>query len=287
MVLKVLIAGGNGQLGRELNKLLDRKYRVMSCTSDEMDILNKNQLNKRIKAYKPDWIINCAAYNNVDEAEIDRSRAELINELGPRNLAEVANEHRCALLHFSSDYVFDGRTDKPYIETDPTNPINHYGRTKVEGEKRIMECHDDYLIIRTSWLYGGSGRSFVNAVLARAKQGSLLQVVDDQIGNPTCTLDLALQVELAMRVKLSGLYHCSGLGYCSRFDFAEKILSLAGISADVKAIKTSDTIHNAERPLFSALDSQLIEQSLGRRMLSWEDSLEAYMKKEINNGPSL
>ena len=288
--MRLFITGARGQLALQLRSIIERgrseigeidpiyKEAVIKYTShDELDITDLKSVLKFVDEYKPDIIINCAAYTNVDKCESDIDTAFKVNAVGPRNLAIAAQKVGAKLLHVSTDYVFNGIGDIPFREYDIPQPINVYGKTKLLGEQYVREFCDKYFIVRTAWLYGKYGKNFVYTILKAAKEKGYLEVVNDQRGNPTNAEDLAHHILKLVLTEEYGIYHCTGKGECSWYDFACKIVEYAGISCTVVPI-TSDKINRpAKRPFYSSLDNMMLRCTIGDEMRNWEDALKAFI----------
>lgn len=289
--MKILITGAKGQLGTQISNILknmnselgaiDIRYKeaeVAGVDIDELDIANLSETRKYISNIKPDIIINCAAYTNVDGCESNEDLAFKANAIGPRNLAIISEEIGAKLIHVSTDYVFSGDGVKPYREYDLPNPKSVYGNTKYLGEEYVREFCSRYFIVRTAWLYGYYGNNFVKTIIKAAKEKGKLEVVNDQRGNPTNAEDLAYHLLKLALTEEYGIYHCTGTGECSWYDFACKIVEYAGIDCTVNPT-TSDKINRAaKRPSFSSLDNMMLRCTVGDEMRQWEDALKVYMQ---------
>lgn len=288
--MKLLITGAKGQLGMQIHSILDKgkselgeiddlyiNAEIRYVSHDELDITNLKDVNGYIAKYKPDVIINCAAYTNVDKCESDTDNAFKVNAIGPRNLAMAAQKISAKLLHVSTDYVFNGIGNKPFKEYDIPQPISVYGKTKLMGEQYIRENCNKYFIVRTAWLYGKYGKNFVYTIMNAAKEKGHLEVVNDQRGNPTYAEDLAYHILKLILTDEYGIYHCIGNGECSWYDFACKIIEYAGIKCTIEPI-TSDKIKRAaKRPSYSSLDNMMLRCTIGDEMRNWEDALKAFI----------
>ncbi|TCO60254.1 dTDP-4-dehydrorhamnose reductase [Caldanaerobacter subterraneus] len=295
--MKILITGARGQLALQLRSIIEKgrseigeidpiyKEAVIKYTShDELDITDLTSVLRFVDEYRPDIIINCAAYTNVDKCESDIDTAFKVNAIGPRNLAIAAQRVGAKLLHVSTDYVFNGTGDIPFREYDIPQPINVYGKTKFLGEQYVREFCDRYFIVRTAWLYGKYGKNFVYTILKAAKEKEYLEVVNDQKGNPTNAEDLAHHILKLVLTEEYGIYHCTGKGKCSWYDFACKIVEYAGINCTVVPI-TSDKINRpAKRPFYSSLDNMMLRCTIGDEMRNWEDALKAFIDDFKNTG---
>ncbi|MDR9853306.1 dTDP-4-dehydrorhamnose reductase [Paenibacillus sp. VCA1] len=277
--MKILVAGSEGQLGRLVVEELMSENEVVGLNSRQLDITNRDHIQKVVHELRPEIIINCAAYNDVDNAEKYPDLAMMVNEIGPRNIAEISNEYGITMVHISTDFVFDGNTRVPYHETSPTNPINVYGRTKLNGERFVQLICERYIILRTSWLYGSSKKNFFNSIVNLARTHKQINVVNDQVGNPTYLPDLVSHIRILLKKQLFGLFHCSGNGYCSKYDFAKSILKQLGIQTKVNSISSQEFNSLAKRPGFSALSNHFLESNVEARMPNWEESLEKYVKR--------
>jgi|SRR5690554_2657556 len=279
MKTNVLITGSNGQLGKSLSALIEaninESINFTLTTRGSLDITNKVQVDAYFQSHTFQYCINCAAYTAVDKAEEAQEQAYLINATGVKNLAEACEKSGVILIHISTDFVFDGEKTEPYKETDRPNPINVYGVSKLQGEMYIQALLNEYFIIRTSWLYSEYGNNFVKTMLRLGAEKSELQVVNDQIGSPTYTKDLA---EVILKIIISkhkqfGVYHYSNEGVASWYDFANTIFEFTQIKIDLIPIPTEAYQTPAIRPRFSVLDTTKIEAVLGISISNWKDSL--------------
>ncbi|MDX3895149.1 dTDP-4-dehydrorhamnose reductase [Pusillimonas sp.] len=253
MNLKILITGAQGQLGRTLQQLSPPHWAVTALGSGQLDITDAKAVREQVKALRPDLVINAAAYNAVDRAEQERERAFAVNAQGPLSLARAANEAGARLVHVSTDYVFDGRSDRPYGEQAAPNPLNAYGESKLQGEQRVLREQPQALVVRTAWVYSALGRNFVVAMLRAAGQGLPVRVVDDQTGAPTFAGDLAeaiiglaglFNAEEGVRPE-GGIYHYSGATALTRYDFARAIFEAAD-RIRAGALAAADRRHAAD-----------------------------------------
>jgi dTDP-4-dehydrorhamnose reductase len=289
--MKILITGAKGQLGTQIIKMLESRNselgtidvsynnaEIIGVDVDVLDITNIAAVRAYTKELKPDVIINCAAYTNVDACETNIDLAFKINAIGPRNLAIASEEIGAKLIHISTDYVFSGVGTVPYREYDLTNPQSVYGTTKNAGEEFVKQFSSKYFIVRTAWLYGYYGNNFVKTIMKAAKEKGVLDVVDDQRGNPTNAEDLAYHLLKLALTEEYGVYHCTGTGECSWYDFACKIVEYANIDCTVNPT-TSDKINRAaKRPTFSSLDNMMLRCTVGDEMREWEKALEVFVK---------
>ncbi len=285
---KILIIGKNGQVGWELQRNCAPLGEVVAVDYPEIDLGNVAQVRALVRETKPAIILNPAAYTNVDKAESEPEVARAINAIGPGVLAEEAKAIRAPLVHYSTDYVFDGTKNSPYVEDDPTNPLNVYGQTKLEGEQAVAAAGGAYITLRTSWVYSIRQGGFVTKVLQWARQQEVMRVVDDQISSPTSARMLAEVTALILAQgrddvygylqEKGGLYHCVGGGSCSRYDWAKAILELAPrkeeqVVKELLPAKSSDFPVPAARPMVSVLDFGKLAQ-IGIYPANWMRSLE-------------
>lgn len=276
--MKILLTGRNGQVGWELQKTLAPLGEVTALGRAELDLLDAARIGEALRAANPDVIVNAAAYTAVDKAESERDLAFAVNAVAPGVLAEEAKRSGALLVHYSTDYVFDGSKGSPYTETDPTCPINAYGQSKLAGEMAIRSSGCRFLILRTSWVYAERGQNFLLAILRKARSARELRVVADQIGAPTSAGLVARATAVAMArtveaPELSGLYHVTAKGETSWHGFAQAIVSAAGIDVDVIPIQSSEYPSAARRPAYSVLDSTRFAQVFGFDLPGWSADL--------------
>ena len=254
--MKVLVTGSNGMLGQDLCPVLeDEGYEVIETTRNSMDITDLERVERVINTHAPELVIHTAAYTDVEKAEVEREEAHSVNVAGTRNIVQVCKKQDIPLVYISSDYVFDGEKDSPYKPEDRPNPVNYYGQTKLDGEEAVKEL-SKYYIIRTSWLYGHHGNNFVTKLLLQDFSKEI-KIVDDQIGSPTWTVDLATGiVNIIGKGEKYGIYHVCNSGAVSRFEFAEEIFAVFDLKANIVPCKTSDIQSNVKRPKYSVLDNQ-------------------------------
>ena len=274
--MKILITGANGQLGHELQPVLHDQQLTLANVPD-FD-LTKPGVEAYILAARPDVVIHAAAYTDVDGAEREPERAMAVNAEGTERVAKATAEAGARLLYLSTDYVFDGRQGVPYRETDEPHPVNAYGRSKLEGERRALTYCPDTLIIRTAWLYGVHGKNFVKTIMRLALEQMELRVVSDQRGSPTHAGDLALAIKKILRLKLKGIVHATGGGDCTWHEFAGEIVSLMGVSAKVQPISTEEAKRAARRPLYAVLASHVLANA-GVSLPHWKDALNRFMNQ--------
>jgi len=277
--LKILVLGAKGMLGCDLHRHFEAVHEVTALDSSSCDITSPEECRRVIRDLSPDVVVNAAAYTNVDGCETDRERCFLVNAEGVKNIALACRGRGALIVHFSTDYVFDGTGRTPYREDDATNPINAYGASKLQGERFLAEYADRWLLLRTSWLYGAHGKNFVAAILAKAATADHLEVVSDQIGSPTFAGDLAWAAGVLIGKKKTGVYHLANDGRCSWHEFACKILEFAGKSdISVKPIHSEELKRAAARPAWSVLSTDKFRRETGREMRRWEAALKDYLE---------
>jgi dTDP-4-dehydrorhamnose reductase len=276
--MKVLITGAEGQLGRKLNEVLSStNFEIISLSKSELDITQKEQVYSLINTTKPDWVINTAAYTNVESAESEPEKAHSINASGPENLALSAVRNNARLIQISTDYVFDGKSKNPYEENHKKNPKSIYGTSKSIGEDKVIAAMDsNYYIIRTSWLYSEYKSNFAKFMVSRAINGlDTVEVVNDQFGQPTYAGDLALQLLRVIRnMPEFGIYHGTNSGRCSWHEYAREIFTLAGEDPNrVQEISSLKLQRKAQRPENSSLSHSQWSRSGLKEMRNWKDAL--------------
>ena len=290
--MKIVLFGKNGQLGWELERSLPLLGTVISVDREELDLCDLHAVQQALQELKPDLVINASAYTDVDRAERESELTIKVNALAPGVMAETARKLGAVLVHYSTDYVFDGKKSSPYTENDATNPLNVYGKSKLMGEEHIQQAGGAYLILRTSWVYSLRGNSFVNKVLGWARKNSTLKIVEDQVSSPTwarmlaevtCLLLAQHRTELLDEIReRRGIYHLAGSGHTSRYEWAKQILVNDPHRADhtvqtIEPARTEEFPTPATRPLFSALDCTHFEQTFGLRLPPWDRTLELAM----------
>ena len=252
---KILVTGSKGMLGQDLcPTLADNGYETIETDKNNLDITNFDMAEKIISKEKPNYLIHCAAYTDVDKAEEDIESARVINAKGTENLAKICAKYDIPIMYISTDYVFDGEKNSPYKPNDIPNPINNYGLTKFEGEKAIKNHCKKYFIIRTSWLYGFHGKNFVETMIS-LKDNRELKVVDDQIGCPTWTIELCDGIIKIIEEENYGIFHVCGSGEVSRFGFAKEIFKQMKINTNLIPVKSIEYPTPAKRPKYSVLDN--------------------------------
>lgn len=289
--MKILITGSKGQLGNELKDIINKGYseigKVSECINnsqvfdfdvDKLDITDLKSVKNVLNTIKPDVVINCAAATNVDGCESDEDFAFKVNSLGPRNLAIVCEEIGARLVQVSTDYVFSGVGEKPLTEYDLTAPYSVYGKTKLLGENYVREFCSKYYIVRTAWLYGYVGHNFVYTMRRLGKEKDSINVVNDQIGNPTHANDLAYHILKLIETDEYGVYHCTGKGECSWYDFAKMIIELSGEECIVNPCTSEEYKTPAKRPEYSSLDNMMLRNTVGDEMRNWQDAIKSFIE---------
>ena len=278
--MKVLVTGSRGQLGQEIvNQCTIRGIECTAAGSKTLDITDQKSVNLMVKTHNPDIIINCAAYNAVDRAEEEWRKAFSVNGLGVKNLALAADEYGSVLVHYSTDYVFDGNNNRPYTVADTPHPISRYGESKLFGETLVRDLCDHYFLIRVSWLFGKGNTNFVSKVLDWSREKTEIAVVDDQISSPTYTIDLAKASLDLVGTHSFGLYHITNAGACPRYDWARYILEKAGWTGKLLNVTSSAFKTPAQRPAFSVLDNFGTYETLGYNLPSWQDATSRYLRE--------
>jgi dTDP-4-dehydrorhamnose reductase len=281
MVERILITGAEGMLGKELIvRLLNEGYEVIATDLDDLDITDPAASKRYVRESGADIIINSAAYTLVDKAEDEPKKAMAVNGSGPGYLAEAANQTDAFLVHYSTDYIFDGAKKSPYDENDEPSPLSSYGRSKLEGEKRILAAQTRYLIIRTEWLFGNYGNNFVRSIRNAASRLPRIEVVNDQYGSPTYAVDLAEATVILLRAKSEGIVNFTNSGTTTWFDFAKLILKELSLGTEVQPITSDQLNRPASRPLNSRLDLAKYIGISGTQPPHFEDALRRYLKSE-------
>jgi dTDP-4-dehydrorhamnose reductase len=275
---RVTILGGKGMLGTDLAESCQQQgFHVHVLDLPEFDITNAQQLGRAVDTAQA--IVNCAAYTNVDGAESEPELAYRINAEALGRLGALAKQANLWVLHISTDFVFDGKLDRPYVETDEPHPISEYGRTKLDGERLLIESGCAHCIMRVEWTYGRHGQNFVTKLIPRAQTGQTLKVVDDQVGSPTATTEVAKVICKLLRLKPSGLFHFASAGYVSRYEMAKFIFETLSTDVEVVPCKTSDYVTPAARPLNSRFDCGKIKALLGESIEPWQGPLEEFLRQ--------
>ena len=273
--MRITVLGASGLLGQALvPKLKDEQLTALS--SKDANLRDASQIQRALRAARPDWIILCAAYTDVDGCESNRDLAFAVNRDGALNVARTARDAGSRLVFLSSDYVFDGRKQSPYEAGDARNPISVYGETKAQVEERLLDIMPEVVIVRTSWLFGVGGKCFPATILKLAATRPELSVVNDQRGSPTLTDDLASALVLLCKKNARGIVHVTNSGDCTWYEFAEEIVKQSGLTTKVKPISTAEFPRPARRPAYSVL-SPATRISYGIEMPAWQDALRRYL----------
>jgi dTDP-4-dehydrorhamnose reductase len=282
--MKAAIIGANGQLGVDLCVAFARNdHGVVQINHSEVDIRDMKNLRAVLGSQKPDLIVNTAAMHNVDACERDPLSAYEVNGIGARNLALICQERDIPLMHVSTDYVFDGTKNAPYVEDDQPMPLNVYGNTKLSGEYFIRSIAPRHYIVRVSGLYGlnpcraKAGRNFVSLMLDLAREGRDIRVVDDEILSPTYTMEVAEQMVKIAESSLYGLYHATSEGFCSWYEFAQEIFRLAGLQPRLERAAPGEFVNKVPRPKYSVLENARLKQNMIHMMGHWRQGLESYL----------
>ena len=286
--LKILVTGVKGQLGYDCVKVMKENgyENVLGIDREELDITNEEAVKKFIGEYKPDVVMHNAAWTAVDKAEQMKEQVYAVNALGPKYIAEACCKVGAKIFYISTDYVFDGRGDKPFEVDDPKNGLSVYGTTKSQGEEFVKKATNKYFIIRTSWVFGINGNNFVKTMLKLAQIKTEINVVCDQIGSPTYTYDLAKLMCSMMETEKYGIYHATNEGFCSWYEFTKYIFEVARITnVIINPITTEEYLKlapsQAKRPLNSRLSKKSLDENEIKRLPEWEDSVFEYIKKEL------
>ncbi|MCB9890283.1 MAG: dTDP-4-dehydrorhamnose reductase [Planctomycetes bacterium] len=286
--MRVFVTGAGGQVGRALlDACAVRGFEAVGKGRSALDVTDANAVRSAIEQVRPDWVFHCAAATKVDRCESETAWARALNADAPGFVAEACASVGAGLVHYSTDFVFDGMKGQPYVETDAVAPLSVYGQTKLEGE-RVVERHglDRWFVLRTQWVYGPQGRCFPAAILAKARAGEPLRVVDDQTGAPTTSLDLAdasldLVDACARGRAVSGCYHAAATGETTWYEFAREVLDRAGFEAtEIAPISSAELALPARRPAHSTLDCGKLATVLGRSMPTWQVGLERWFRAE-------
>ncbi len=278
--MKYLITGKNGQLARTFIRKFERQSIDFAAPDEsEFDITDPKLVATVIASRKPDVIINCAAYNLVDKAEQDKDAAFAVNATGPKNLAQAAAKQNAILVHFGSDYVFDGLKESGlYEESDPVHPLNEYGRSKLAGELHVLEARDRCLVLRLSWVFGPGKQNFIHKLTEWAKNSEYLKIACDEFSVPTCT-DTVVDVTLkALEQGLTGHYHLTNSGFCSRYEWAKLVLRTIGVDKFIRPVTMDSFNLPAQRPKFSALSNGKLSDALGIEIPAWEDAVKSFLR---------
>jgi dTDP-4-dehydrorhamnose reductase len=281
--MKVLVFGAQGMLGKDLVPALTMKHQVFARDIEDLSITDRSRVQKEIEALRPQVVVNAAAYTDVDGCEARQELALAVNAEGVKNIALACSAIDAQMIHFSTDYVFDGSSPVPYREEDFPKPLNVYGHSKLQGEHYLQDILKNHLIIRTQWLYGKHGKNFVDTILKLAEQQKELRIVNDQKGSPTFTKDLSWAIEKLLATKAKGILHVTNSGSCTWYEFALEILKMRKAAKDeiqVTPISSAELARAAKRPLNSAFDCRRFETFTGQKMRPWEEALRDYLSEK-------
>jgi dTDP-4-dehydrorhamnose reductase len=281
--MKYLVTGRNGQLAAAFIRRFESRSLDFTAPDESLlDITDADKTDACVAFARPDIILNCAAYNLVDKAEQEPDRAFSVNEAGPRNLAVAARKHHAMLVHYSSDYVFDGRKETGlYGEGDAPHPLNQYGMSKLAGESAVRQVLDRSLILRLSWVFGTGKQNFIHKFLERARNSAHLQATCDEFSVPTYTETVVDVTLKALEHGATGLYHLTNSGFCSRYEWAKAILKEMGIRTFIRPVSMSSFNLPAQRPGFSAMSNGAIADRMGMDIPSWEEAVAAFLRKGV------
>ncbi len=280
--MKIVLIGADGQLGSDLLKILEQQHKVIPWYYPERDITQPGEIRFALRRLRPDLLINTAAYNRVDDAENDPASAFLLNAVAVRDLVRLCRESDVGLMHFSSDYVFDGSRHIPYSEMDNPNPLCVYGNSKLAGEYFVRNGMERFYLIRTCGLYGiagcwGEGTNFVETMVRLSGTEEVVRVVNDQWVTPTATWELAQKLAALIQTEAYGLYHMTNSGHCTWYEFAQEIFRLIGKSPQLKPVDTLTYGSPAKRPTYSVLENRQAEHLGLPKFRSWQDALKSYL----------
>ena len=283
--MKILLTGSNGQLGHDFKKIFDRKnIEYIATDHKELDITNDEDLNRFFQENEGiTHVINCAAYNDVDKAETDK-KVWLLNAEAPKKLAEFSKKIGAIFVTYTTDFVFDGEKNSPYMEDDKTNGVSEYGKSKAQGEKDVLEAYDKSFVIRTSWVFGIANNNFNKQVINWSKSRNELNIVDDQVSVPTYSMDLAEFSWKLIQTGKFGLYHITNDGIASKYDQAKYVLEKIGWKETLGRAKTADFNLPAKRPAYSKLDSSKVEKLLGEKIPTWQSGIDRFLEEMKENG---
>lgn len=280
--MKILVVGSKGMLGTDLVATLGSAYETTASDLPEFDITQPGQCHAKLKAFRPDVVVNAAAYTQVDACESREKEAFEVNGHGAGNLAAAAAAIGALLVHYSTDYVFDGRKQGPYVEEDTPDPQSAYGRSKLLGETLIRRNCPEHLILRTSWLFGKNGNNFIRTILGAARKGNPLRVVNDQKGSPTYSADLAAHTRTMIAAGCRGTYHVTNSGSCTWYDLASNALAWAGMeNVPITPVSTSEFPRPAPRPANSVLSNARLERDGLPAMRPWQSAAKEYVEHHL------
>ncbi len=283
--MRILIIGGNGQLGRDMYiSCRQAGHDTWRVDIPEIDITKEESVSRTIGRMKPDAVVNCAAFTDVDACEEKRGLALAVNGTGVGYIGKTMHELNSRVVHISTDFVFDGTKKTPYVETDQAFPKSEYGKSKLVGEEQLLRSNPRSTILRVAWLYGNRGNNFVKAIrriaLQKARTNEILQVVNDQIGTPTYTMDVCKQTLRLLDGDYYGVYHCTNEGQCTKYEFAKHILDLSGISIKIEPCTTDSFPSPAARPHYSVLENRRLKEAGIHCMRDWENAFSSFLQEE-------
>ena len=279
--MKIMITGDKGQLGADCTKVLSENHEVLGVDIDEVDITKLPDIESLVQQFRPNTIVNCAAYTRVDDCEIQKELAWKANVTGAENLAKCVDKYGGCLIHISTDYVFDGRkkVPEPYVETDKTNPISNYGMSKLEGEEAIQKATNRFIIMRTAWLYGISGHNFLKTMLKLSlrRSDNKIKVVNDQFGSPTWSYRLALQIERLVEINAQGIFHATSEGHCTWYELADYFLKKMDVPHTIIPCTTEEYPTPAARPMNSILENRNLKEKGMNIMVDWKSDVDEFV----------
>jgi len=278
--LRILVTGARGMLGTDVCEVLASGHEVTGVDIEEFDVVSGPDTEKAIAGLAPEVVVHLAAYTRVEDAEEEKDAAFSCNAVGTMNVAKASREAGARLIYVSTDYVFDGAKGSPYVETDPTAPVNFYGLTKLFGERYASSLNPRHLILRAGWLFGPNGRNFVDTILERARAGQALQVVDDQRGTPTYTLHLAEGLKSAIEKGIEGVLHMTNSGETTWYELARAALEIAGVEAEIKPVDSAGYPTKAKRPANSVMGSLVMERAGLKPLPDWREGLRHHLKRK-------
>lgn len=279
--MKVLVTGIKGQLGHDVMKELEKRgHEAVGVDIEEMDITDAGQVNRVMQSAAPDAVIHCSAYTAVDRAEDERELCHKVNAEGTKYIAEACARQDCKLLYLSTDYIFSGGGERPWEPDDEAEPLNVYGQTKYEGEQEIIKRLGKYFIVRISWVFGINGNNFIKTMIRLGKERGAVNVVDDQIGSPTYTADLAVLLVDMIESEEYGAYHASNEGICSWYEFAKEIFRAAGMGeVQVTPVSSDKFPAKAKRPSNSRMNKEKLVEKGFNKLPTWQDALRRYLQE--------
>lgn len=279
--MKILVTGGKGQLGTDCVRVFGKTHEVLAIDLDEVDITRRSDLEALVQKFMPNIIINCAAYTQVDNCEIEKDLAWNVNVTGTENLVKCSEKQGCRLIHISTDYVFDGskKIPEPYVEKDKPNPVSYYGKTKYESEKVVLNGADRHVIVRPAWMYGVNGYNFLKTMLKLALNNPKdeIRVVNDQYGSPTWSYGLALQIQRIIQTDAQGIYHATAEGYCTWFELAEYFLNKMQVPHTIVPCTSEEFPTRAKRPKNSILENRNLKEKGINIMSQWQDDIDRFV----------